>query len=233
MITYQKAKQFFLLVLSFMVLVSSCSTKQEVSPTPLATPDKKVDIKALSAKLADDEDFKAYMNKLADVYIAQSKMVQEKYKGDAKAYQKEAYAIHRSNERVGWTEARVAKLDQKMGLAEGTLVELVTQRQVVVTKYTEIVKLSDDEKKQLMQESINLLTKNAHMRTTGNCQDACRYDYLACISASTGVSVGLLAGCLAFTLPPAVAACAALIVAGDVFALGGCYFSYLGCRARC
>ena len=233
MTNYKTPKQFTLLILALVFAVSACGTKQEVQPTPQTVADQKVDLKGLSFELARDQDFKAYLLKIVDVYKGQSKLMHEQYQGDAKAYQNDVRAIYNTNERSGWNEARVAQLGQKMGLVRGALLDLVGKRQVVLTKFKTLNRLSEDDTKAVMKESLKLLAENVRSRTNNACEEACAYDYLACLAATTGVSIGLLAGCLAFTHPAAIAACAALIVISDAVVLGSCYFSVLACERRC
>ncbi len=233
MTNYKTPKQFTLLILALVFAVSACGTKQEVQPTPQTVADQKVDLKGLSLELARDQDFKDYILQIVDVYKGQSKLVYEQYEGDAKAYQNDVNTIYNANERSGWNEARVAQLDQKMGLAQGSFMDLANKRQVVLAKFKALSQLSEDDAKKVMQESLKLLADNARARTNNPCQEACAFDYAACIATATGVSIGLLAGCLAFTHPALIAACVALIVSSNVFVVGGCYFSCLGCYRRC
>jgi len=232
MIFHKPFKQLLALTLVFTFMVSSCGTKQEVQPTPQNV-DKKVDLKALSVQMASDADFKNYVLKIAEVYKGQSKFMHEQYQGDAKAYQNDVNTIYAANARTGWSETRVAQLDEKMGLAQGSLMDLVSKRQVVLTKFTVLSKLSEKEMQEVVAGSLRLMADNAGMRTNNACKEACTFDYLACVATATGVSIGLLAACAAITFPPAVAACVAVIVIGDVFVVGGCYFSLLACERRC
>lgn len=226
MMNYHKTKSFLLLILSFVSITSSCRyAKKTVTPAPTpAIPVKtQPNLHTLAGALAGNADFQSYINTLADVYTGQSKMVKTTYKGNAETYYTEVRAVHRNLESTGWTEDKVTQLDQKMGLKKGTLLSVATKKRIVLSKFSEIGKLSDKDNQLLLQKSIALLVKNTDLVITTSCSKRSKYRYFAGMPKATGISMSLMTGCLVFTLPSETAACAGLIILGDAFIINNCH----------
>ncbi|EAY26787.1 hypothetical protein [Microscilla marina] len=234
MITYNKPIQFLVLVLSFIVLVTSCNKKESIAPannqsTPVTS---KVNLNTLANKMSQDRDFKAYMHTLAKFYILQGETIEKRYNGDVNAYEKAIRVAHSAQAQQGWTEAGIATLSAKMGLDTKFLTSFVQKQQAVMKKYPELSQLRQADQKTVAQKSIQLMTNDPAMRTAANCGDACYNDAIACLWVAAGTAGTVFIGCVATCIPCAIG-CAIGAGLVDIAAVTACVYRYKACLARC
>ncbi|OJJ22172.1 hypothetical protein BKI52_09035 [marine bacterium AO1-C] len=233
MINYAKPRQFVLLILAFVVLTTSCNTqKDEITPTDESLSTQQLDLEVLSANLADDQSFKAYLSDVLDVYIAQSNMIRQKYQGNINAYQQDMTTLHATNERQGWNETKIAEFDTKMGLAKGKLLGLTIKRQQVFDKFPVLSKLSETQVQEVTKQSLRLATSKVQLRTSGSCEDNCKDNFASCLANSSG-GLGFLNTCSRFSSTYAITACFLVYLFIDSGIILYCNSAYSGCMAWC
>lgn len=242
MITYNKLKHLFLVFVAAAVILPSCTKDETAAPTTDSSVTKTEHTveftNNLVSQLVEDQDFRAYGLTLGSIYRAQAETIEAHYNGDAKAYQEAMQPVMVQPEEA--TEGNVATFSDKIGVNPAQFYTLIEQQQVVFEKYPQLHELTQEELSSVFASSFSTIAEKLRSSSrsasamNGDCEDACTFDYLACISAATGVSFAALAGCLALSAcPPCVAACVGLVVIADAFAIGGCYFKLRACNKRC
>ncbi|WP_196895643.1 hypothetical protein [Aureivirga marina] len=228
-----KLKPILLGLFATVFLLTSCSEEEDsVNNT------NERNSFSMSQKLAEDTDFQNFVFTIGNIYYAQSETVELEYNGDAEAYQASMQKYGYTNSETKWTEKDVESFENMLGLENSTFARFNEYKIRVFEKFPELTTLTEEELNREFVNAIEIITfrgasANARM-SDDDCKIACEYDFLACIATSTGVSIAALAGCIAISpCLPCTVACVGVIVVGNAFVIGGCYFKAKSCERKC